>query len=78
MIDEIRLRAHAGRWTAPTSDHPACRPDGATTSGWLRPASERKPTVREVYAMAGGGVVTGRWGLRGSWRTVPVTATRTS
>jgi hypothetical protein len=36
MIDEIRLRAYAGPWTTPTSEHPACRPDGATTSGSLR------------------------------------------
>ena len=36
MIDETRLRAHAGRWTAPTSDHPAYRPDGATKSDSLR------------------------------------------
>jgi hypothetical protein len=41
-------------------------------------ANARKPTVREVYAMAGGTVVTGRWELRGSWRIRPVTATRTS
>jgi hypothetical protein len=28
--------------------------------------------------MAGGAVVTGQWELRGSWRIVPWTATRTS
>jgi hypothetical protein len=34
--------------------------------------------MREVCAMTGGAVVTGQWQLRGSWRIVPWTATRTS